>query len=55
MASENGQVIVDEAPAETTKPWMELAGCFKNEAEELHRIDRIIADEFERVDPEDWR
>ena len=53
--TENGQVIVGEAPAGTTKPWMELAGCFKDEAEELRRIDRIIADEFERVDPEDWR
>ena len=55
VATENGQVIVGEAPVGTTKPWMELAGCFKNEAEELRRIDRIIADEFERVDPEDWR
>jgi len=51
----NGQVIVAEAAAGTTKPWMELAGCFKDEAEELRRIDGIIAEEFERVDPEDWK
>jgi hypothetical protein len=55
VAKENGQVIVAQAPAGTTKPWMELAGCLKDEVEELRRIDRIIADEFEGVDPEDWR
>ena len=55
VATENGQVIVDEAPSGTVRPWMELAGCFKNEAEELRRIDRVIADEFEGVDPGDWR
>jgi hypothetical protein len=55
VALENGQVIVDEALAETPKPWMELAGCFKHETEELRRIDGVIAAEFERVNPEDWR
>ena len=55
VATENGKVIVGEVESETTKPWMELAGCFKDEAEELRRIDRIIADEFGRVNPEDLR
>ena len=55
VAAENGQVVVDEAPTGAARPWMELAGCLKDEAEELRRIDRIIADEFERVDPEAWR
>ena len=55
VATENGQVIVAEVPAGTIKPWMELAGCFKHEGEELRRIEGIIAAEFERVDPEDWR
>ncbi|MEA3207701.1 MAG: hypothetical protein QOE70_758 [Chthoniobacter sp.] len=55
VATENGQLTVAEASPETARPWMELAGCFKHEAEELRRIDRIIAEEFERVDPEDWR
>lgn len=54
VAAENGQVIVGEAPT-GTKPWMELAGSFKHEAEELRRIDRVIADEFERVNPDDWQ
>ena len=52
VTAENGQVVVGEAPMEGTKPWMELAGCLKGEAEEFRRIGRIIADEFERVDPE---
>jgi hypothetical protein len=34
---------------------MELAGCFKHEAEELQRIDGVIAAEFERINPEEWR
>ena len=55
VAAENGQVIVAEAAVATAKPWMELAGCLKDEAEELRRIDKIIADEFGRADPEDWR
>ena len=55
VAAENGQVVVDEAPAGAAKPWIELAGCFKGEAEELRRIDEVIADEFERVNPGDWR
>ena len=53
--SENGHLIVAEAPMAALKPWMELAGCFKGEAEELRRIDRTIADEFGQVNPEDWR
>jgi hypothetical protein len=37
------------------RPWMELAGCLSGEAEELSRIGRMVKEEFERVDPEDWR
>jgi hypothetical protein len=55
VTSENGQVVVGEVGPETAKPWMELAGCLKGEADELRRIERVIAEEFERVDPEDWR
>jgi hypothetical protein len=55
VASANGQVTVDEAPREASRPWMELAGCLKGEAKELRRIDGIIAEEFGRVNPEDWR
>ena len=55
VATEIGQVVVVEVSAEMAKPWMELAGCFRDEAEELRRIDRVIAKEFDRVNPEDWR
>jgi hypothetical protein len=55
VATEKGQVIVDELPDATTGGWMELAGCLKEEAEELRRIDRVIADEFEGVNPADWQ
>ena len=55
VATENGQLIVGEAPMEAPKPWMELAGCLKHEAEELRRIDGIIAEEFGRMEAEDWR
>ena len=40
---------------EEDRPWMKLFGCLRDDAEELRRIDRIINEEFEKVDPEDWR
>ena len=54
VAAENGQVVVDQAPPGTA-PWMELAGCLAGEAEELRRLDGAIADEFERVNSDDWQ
>ncbi len=54
VASESGQVVVDEAPA-NEKPWMELAGCLAGESEELHRIEGVVAEEFGRINPEDWK
>jgi hypothetical protein len=55
VGSENGHVTVSEVSAGSPKPCMELAGCFKHESEELRRIDGIIAAEFGRINPEDWR
>ena len=40
------------------KPWMKLAEMFPTSPEfreELARIDKIIEDEFERIDDEDWK
>lgn len=54
VAAESGQVVVDEVPT-TSKPWMELAGCLAAESEELRRIDRTVEEEFESINPEDWR
>ena len=52
VAAESGQVIVDEAPAES-KPWMELAGCLAGEAEELRCIEGVAKEEFGRISLED--
>ena len=37
------------------RPWMELAGCFAGESDELRRVDRLVEAEFESVNPDDWR
>jgi hypothetical protein len=36
------------------KPWMKLAGKLSHLHEETVRINRIIEEECERIDPEDW-
>lgn len=35
--------------------WMELAGCLAGESEELRRIERVVEEEFEQVEPANWR
>ena len=65
-AARNGQTLkqlVQEALTEklarvegaksTQKPWMVLAGGLKHLHAENVRIDRLIATEFEQVEPED--
>jgi hypothetical protein len=45
------------APPADPRPWMKLAGCAANDPEmkaELQRIEKIIEDEFEQIDPKDW-
>ena len=54
VEAESEQVIVDEVPM-PSKPWMELAGCLAGESEELRRIRGVVEDEFEHINPEDWR
>lgn len=46
---------IHAAGSVTPKPWMELAGCFAGESDELRRIENVVAEEFERINPEDWR
>jgi hypothetical protein len=36
------------------KPWVRLAGGLKHLHKETVRINRIIKNEFERIEPEDW-
>jgi len=40
--------------AADSKPWMRVVGGLKHLKKENARIDKIIEDEFERIDPEDW-
>lgn len=35
--------------------WMKLFGTVKGHSAELRRIDTVIDDEFERLDPEIWK
>jgi hypothetical protein len=40
-------------PASGDKPWMKSFGKLRDLQEDLAKINRIIEDEFERVEPED--
>jgi hypothetical protein len=37
------------------KPWMRIAGNLRHLHKETARINTLIAEEFETVEPEDWR
>ena len=39
---------------ESEKPWMKSVGALKHMHEENVRIQKIIDEEFETIDPEDW-
>ena len=47
-----GKIGQDKAIAE--KPWMKTIGGLSHMHNENVRIQRIIDEEFERIDPEDW-
>ena len=36
------------------KPWAELAGGLRHLHSETQRINKIIEDEFEKIEPEEW-
>ena len=36
------------------KPWMKMVGGLRHLHKENLRIDQIIKDEFEKIEPEDW-
>lgn len=38
-----------------SKPWMKHFGSLSEHAEELRRLDEVVAGEFENIDPGDWR
>ena len=54
--------LVSEALAEklrtqgaTAKPWLKAFGKLRRLRKETARINRIIQDEFGKIDPEDWQ
>ena len=44
-----------EAGRSGEKPWMRHFGALAANAEAVRKVDRVIEDEFERVNPADWR
>jgi hypothetical protein len=40
--------------AQATKPWMKSFGALRHLHDENVRIQKIIDEEFEKIDPEDW-
>jgi hypothetical protein len=49
-----GQVRADPVIA-AKKPWMKMAGALKEYSMELDKVDKVIAEEFERINPADWK
>jgi hypothetical protein len=43
------------SPAPGKQPWMKLAGGLKHRREETARINKIIENEFEQIEPEMWK
>ena len=39
--------------AQSRRPWMKHYGALRDYADELDRIDQVVEDEFENVDPRD--
>jgi hypothetical protein len=42
------------SPKDGEKPWVKLAGGLKHLHKETERINRVIEEEFEKIEPEDW-
>jgi hypothetical protein len=41
-------------PGDEDKPWMKTFGALRHLHDETLRVDRIVEDEFGRIEPEDW-
>ncbi len=67
MAASQGETIrqfFTEAIAEkllasrrqgSLRPWMKHYGALRDYADELREIDRVVEEEFEAIDLEDWK
>lgn len=42
------------APQVDEKPWMKSFGALRHLRKETARIDKIIEEEFEQIEPEEW-
>jgi hypothetical protein len=54
FVTEAVQEKLDAGKTTKEKPWLALAGGLKHLHEETVRINKIIEDEFETIEPEDW-
>ena len=48
------QMRLKMRPGPAEKPWLKAFGGLKEMQKENRKLDRLIADEFGLVDPEDW-
>lgn len=48
------QMRLKMRPEPLEKPWLKAFGGLKDLHKENRKLDRLIADEFGQVDPEDW-
>jgi hypothetical protein len=53
FVTEAVELKLTAAPADE-KPWMKFAGGLKHRHKETLRINRIIEEEFEKIEPEDY-
>ena len=43
-----------QKPASEEKPWMKMCGGLRHLKKETARINKIIEEEFEQIDPGEW-
>lgn len=48
------EAVEDKLRIESEKPWMKTIGGLRHLHKENVRIQRIIDEEFEKIDPEEW-
>jgi len=54
FVTEAVQEKLDADRKSANKPWMAAVGKLKHLHKETARINRIIEEEFEKIEPEDW-
>lgn len=54
FVTEAVEARLTEKTGDSAKPWMKMFGGLKHLHQENIRIQKIIDEEFENIDPEDW-